>query len=124
MIELLATIAVIVALIGLVMGGAIAGLRMANKKRAMKGIESLQTAVERHKADQLGYPLNVTAPSPMTSPAFLVLRNYNPALSFVDPWGRPYVYQRTGKENYLILSWGPDGQTNTADDITLGGVSH
>jgi general secretion pathway protein G len=41
-----------------------------------------------------------------------------------DPWGHPYVYQRTvtnGKPSYRLLSLGPDGKRGTADDIVQTG---
>jgi general secretion pathway protein G len=44
----------------------------------------------------------------------------------VDPWGRPYLYEFPGKSNpsgYDLRSSGPDGQTNTADDLVNGTVS-
>jgi general secretion pathway protein G len=34
-----------------------------------------------------------------------------------DPWGRPYEYKVTGS-TFEIRSLGPDGQSNTEDDIT------
>ena len=37
-----------------------------------------------------------------------------------DPWGAPYQYRYPGQKNpgsYDIWSIGPDGQTNTADDV-------
>lgn len=38
-----------------------------------------------------------------------------------DPWGRDYVYVYPGQKNpkgYDLMSYGPDGVPNTADDIT------
>ena len=38
-----------------------------------------------------------------------------------DPWGRPYVYRSPGqhnKEDYDLVSFGPDGVEGNADDIT------
>jgi general secretion pathway protein G len=38
----------------------------------------------------------------------------------LDPWGHPYQYLYPGKHNperYDVWSMGPDGQTDTADDI-------
>jgi general secretion pathway protein G len=39
----------------------------------------------------------------------------------LDPWGKPYVYRAPGQHNrddYDLLSVGPDGVEGTADDIT------
>lgn len=39
-------------------------------------------------------------------------------LSWVtDPWGKPYVYRKTGPRSFEIFSAGPDGQEGTADDV-------
>ena len=41
-----------------------------------------------------------------------------------DPWGNEYTYVVPGKfrpKSYDIYSMGPDGQPNTADDITSWG---
>jgi general secretion pathway protein G len=38
-----------------------------------------------------------------------------------DPWGNRYLYKKPGQNNsssYDLSSAGPDGQENTADDIT------
>lgn len=34
-----------------------------------------------------------------------------------DPWGKPYVYSKTGEGSYDLFSAGPDGRDGTADDI-------
>jgi general secretion pathway protein G len=36
----------------------------------------------------------------------------------MDPWNRPYEYKPTGAE-FELRCVGPDGQSGTADDITL-----
>lgn len=36
-----------------------------------------------------------------------------------DPWGKPYVYRKTGPRTFEIFSAGPDGQENTADDVRV-----
>ena len=39
----------------------------------------------------------------------------------LDPWGKPYVYRSPGqhnREDYDLLSVGPDGVEGTKDDIT------
>lgn len=44
----------------------------------------------------------------------------------LDPWGHAYVYEYPGRVNqngYDLLSMGPDGQPNTADDIVNASVT-
>jgi len=36
----------------------------------------------------------------------------------VDPWHRPYEYEGA-RERFTLRSLGPDGEANTADDVTL-----
>ena len=36
----------------------------------------------------------------------------------VDPWGNDLVYQKSGKKRPKIISFGPDGEEGTEDDIT------
>jgi len=35
-----------------------------------------------------------------------------------DPWGHPYQYELVDNDNFVISSWGPDGQGGTEDDVT------
>jgi general secretion pathway protein G len=37
-----------------------------------------------------------------------------------DPWGNPYEYKYPGEYNersYDLWSWGPDGESDTDDDL-------
>ena len=36
-----------------------------------------------------------------------------------DPWGKPYVYRKSGSREYELFSAGPDGQEGTEDDIRM-----
>lgn len=36
----------------------------------------------------------------------------------LDPWDNPYQYELAGAEQYRIWSWGPDGASGTADDVS------
>ncbi|MFA5623848.1 MAG: type II secretion system protein GspG [Bradymonadales bacterium] len=36
-----------------------------------------------------------------------------------DPWGNPYAYTRTDSSKFVIISWGPDKEAGTADDIKI-----
>ncbi|PYS63736.1 MAG: hypothetical protein DMF74_09035 [Acidobacteria bacterium] len=40
----------------------------------------------------------------------------------VDPWHQPYEYEGT-RDGFTLRSVGPDGKSNTADDIFLPGGS-
>ena len=34
----------------------------------------------------------------------------------LDPWGHPYVYSLEGASNYVVMSYGADGQPGGTDD--------
>lgn len=38
----------------------------------------------------------------------------------LDPWRRPYLYEGS-RDHFTLVSLGPDGKANTADDISLSG---
>src|SRR5438105_3346207 len=40
----------------------------------------------------------------------------------IDPWHQPYEYEGT-RDGFTLRSVGPDGKSNTADDIILPGGS-
>jgi len=40
-----------------------------------------------------------------------------------DPWGNPYHYRRLDERTFDIRSLGPDGELDTADDITVSEVN-
>jgi general secretion pathway protein G len=41
-----------------------------------------------------------------------------------DPWGNPYELKVTKGKNFYILSYGPDGQSGTEDDIRNDKISN
>lgn len=36
-----------------------------------------------------------------------------------DPWGRDFLYRRISRTSYSLLSFGRDGISNTADDVSF-----
>ena len=128
LIELLAVIAVVIALMGLAAVGARMIGRMAVRKRAAQQIRLLQEAVEAYRMKEAGHLPNVPALTSMADAGFAAYRNalasHVAGVSFIDPWGGPFYYQRTGKEKCLILSCGPDGQLHTGDDLTNESGGH
>ncbi len=124
LIELMAVIGIIAALVGLVMAGAGLASRQADRNRARAELAKIQTALNRYVMDYTKYPSNITHHS-----VWQVLTNYVPGITMVDPWGNTNRYSRlkgfhhiTGAEReredaYELRSAGPDGIFNTADDI-------
>jgi prepilin-type N-terminal cleavage/methylation domain-containing protein len=125
LIELLAVMGVIVLLMGLVLAGAGLASRQADRNRVRAEMEKICTALERYNLEYTMYPTNLHSPNVVR-----VLTNFVPDLKLTDIWGRAYVYTRlrgydhsTGnpilrRDAFELRSIGPDGLTNTADDIT------
>lgn len=81
---------------------------------AQSDLRSLANALGMYRLDNFNYPSSdqglqglVTKPSGFPEP-----KNYNPDGYIkkipVDPWGSPYVYERT-ESGYLLFSLGADG---------------
>ncbi len=130
LIELLAVMGVIVLLMGLVLAGAGLASRQADRNRVRAEMEKICTALERYNLEYTSYPTNLYSPNVVRA-----LTNFVPDLNLTDIWGRAYVYTRlrgydhsTGnpilrRDAFELRSIGPDGLTNTADDITTS-VGH
>lgn len=79
-------------------------------------IQSIQTALELYYLQNTKYPDSIMM---LTEKGFLVKKDHK------DPWGNSYRYslyenkssKRGPKMNYLIGSCGPDGITDTDDDV-------
>ena len=134
LIELLAVIGIIVVLVGIVMAGAGYAGRAADRSRARAQIQIIQTALDRYNEAFTRYPSNITVNvgsrpgvySNMVSMVPELLRipvqtNTGPnpdIVEFMDPWGQPIAYRKFKDDTCELRSMGPDGQSNTVDDIT------
>ena len=87
-------------------------------------IKSFQTTLGIRKAGGVNYPSTLDGLAGL----FKTQGRYLPKIpaeeiekQLKDPWGHPYQYFCPGKhhlDSYDLFSFGPDGQPNTADDIT------
>jgi len=82
--------------------------------RAHAELESIATALESFRRER-GFYLESKSEAALIdnlSPRYLsrVIR--------VDPWHRPYEYEGT-RSSFVLRSSGPDGKTNTSDDVTI-----
>ena len=106
LIELLAVMVIVFALVGIVLSVSGYVQKKAGISRARTEIASFELRVEQYKLDNGVYPANLAA---VTGSA--------PA----DPWALPYVYAAPGSRNQItfdLSSAGPDRVAGTADDIT------
>lgn len=127
-------ILVVLAIMGLLAGLAIASLgqahRNAEKATARLMVDStLKTALDLYRISVYDYPSNAdgldalvrrsASASPRWSGPYLDVKTVP-----VDPWGEPYLYAYPGqhrKDGYDLWSKGPDRQSGTEDDITNWG---
>ncbi len=86
--------------------------------RARAELESIATALESYRREHGSY---IESKSEATLIDHLSPR-YLARIIRVDPWHQPYEYEGT-RDGFTLRSVGPDGKSNTADDIILPGGS-
>ena len=86
--------------------------------RARAELESIATALESYRREHGFY---LEAKSEATLIDHLDPR-YLARIIRIDPWHQPYEYEGT-RDAFTLRSVGPDGKSNTADDVTLAGGS-
>ena len=140
LVEVLVTIAIIVILAGILIGGIGFATRRADEAKTIAKMEILAAALEEYRADQKHYPQqsspdNVSLTNPAsgmqfngknffsrkTQKPYLKVAANGTSIDFTDAWGHPLRYQCPGTHNpaaYDLWSRGPDGDDGTADDIT------
>lgn len=121
LVELLAVIGIIALLMGLVVGLSGYASRKADRARAVAQLEKIKNALEEYRTRMGAYPDTGTQTQvtdgafgrAMTSGVPVVVRS---DLVYVDPWGRPYFYQRVSPFQYRLWSAGPDA-LDGGDDV-------
>ncbi|MBX3751370.1 MAG: prepilin-type N-terminal cleavage/methylation domain-containing protein [Opitutaceae bacterium] len=138
LLELLAVLAIIGALAGLMLGVGSHVFTRAKRTRAEGELATLAAALETYRRRHGDYPCTADAAAllqallgrrdplnrPITAPAVIDLAHFaptagtdpqaDPAARLVDPWGNPYDYAyRTldpwENSGYILQSAGPDG---------------
>ncbi len=134
LVELLAVMAIIAMLAGLVSSAALVARRRSVIAKAKAGIATMETALSMYEVDFGDFPPSGNAElvkalgGPSDDPDW-----YGPYMQFkrvdtvdgefLDPWGQPYVYVYPGTQNtytYDLYSQGPNGTGDgeETDDIT------
>ena len=117
----LVEILLVVAILGILAGVAVVGLKgrtqKANIAATRTSIQAVQTAIDVYETDNGIYPPNLQALLTKTSE-----NNWNgPYIRDgrmpKDAWGNEFQYT-TKPDGYEIRSAGPDGQMGSADDLT------
>jgi len=87
-----------------------AGRKAANA-RAMAGLQQIKNALEKYRLDYGGYPLltgAMDAGGAEWDAVRTALTNFNPEVTFKDPWERAYQYESLGRYQFKLWSYGPD----------------
>lgn len=120
---------IVLGIIAMILGGAIFAMKgigdSAKLSQVDSDFKSLDTALMSYKLNAGNFPttqqgLRALVEKPTTTP---VPRRWSKISTKVpqDPWKQDYTYRFPGKKNaneYEIISKGPDGLDNTADDLS------
>lgn len=117
----LVEILLVVAILGILAGVAVIGVRgrtdKANKSACRASIQAIRTAIDAYDVDNGTYPPSLQS---------LVARDSAPnwsgpyiqeARMLKDPWGHEFQYSPR-EDGCEIRSAGPDGQMGSGDDLT------
>lgn len=124
--ELLLVMAILVIMASLVGFAFLGAQKDATADATRHQISTLKTACKAYKMKVLSFPNQLqdlvqrpanVPPAKWTRP-FLDLDTLPGDLQIVDPWGRPFTYNKDEQNDRVyIVSAGPDGSPNTEDDI-------
>jgi general secretion pathway protein G len=120
---------IVLGIIAMILGGAIFAMRGIGDAAKLRQVESdfksFQSALAMYKLNAGSYPttqqgLKALVDKPSSTP---VPRRWVQVMSKLptDPWESPYIYRFPGKKRaneFEMISKGPDGQENTADDLS------
>ena len=120
---------IVLGIIAMILGGAIFAMRgigdAAKLRQTEADFKSLESALQMYKLNAGTFPttqqgLKALQEKPSSTP---VPRRWVQVMSKIpdDPWGAPYSYRFPGKKRaneFEIISKGPDGMENTADDLS------
>ena len=91
-------------------------LNVEKTSRVRAELETIATALESFKRER-GFYVESTSEAKLID---LLSPRYLARVIRVDPWHAPYEYEGT-RTSYVLRSNGPDGKSNTSDDIALTG---
>lgn len=120
---------IVLGIIAMILGGAIFAMKGIGDGAKLSQVEadfkSLDTGLMTYKLNAGNFPttqqgLKALVEKPTTNP---IPRRWSQISKKVplDPWKQEYIYRFPGKKNaneYEIISKGPDGIENNADDIS------
>jgi general secretion pathway protein G len=118
LIELLLVMVIIAILAGVVALKVTGRTEQAKHSRALQDVANLKTAIGAFEVDTGSYPQSLAQ---LTDNSGNITGWHGPYIEKLpqDPWMHDYIYHPPGGESteFQLLSAGPDGQENTADDV-------
>lgn len=117
LIELLVVVGIIGILVGLIVGVSGYANRKSANSKALSEMEQIKTALEEYRlANNRYFPSSVTGTGTNSAYANFTndLSKFAADLTFIDPWGRNYMYEPQGAFSFRLWSEGP--ATNTSVD--------
>ncbi len=123
LIELLLVIAILGILAALIVPKFAGRTEQAKDAAAKSDIASLGTVLDAYEVDNGSYPRGSSGLNDLINAPRDAQNWRGPYIKELkmDPWGNAYLYEYPGKNNptgFDLSSMGPDGQANTADDVT------
>lgn len=120
LVELLAVVAIIAILAGIIIGISGYAGKKSDRARAIADMERLKTAMEEYRMEKGRY-FNASGDVTVITDGGQAFSNalglYVTGLRMTDPWGRPYRYANSSPYVFRIWSKGPQDDPVTSDDI-------
>jgi len=121
--EMLVVVLIIAILASLIVPNLIKKADEAKVAKATADISSLEDSLQAYRLDNGTYPTTDEGLQALTVQPSDARNWKGPYLTKgvpLDPWGNQYQYVSPGPagEDYLVTSYGPDGQPGGNDDIT------
>ncbi len=118
LVELLAVIAIIGMLAGIVFGIAGYASKKSDRAKALTDLERIKMALEEYRIENGSYYDGGGASSTDAAFSNAVARYVNGGIRTADPWGREYRYALAGGQGYRLWSTGPNtNAVNPEDDV-------
>lgn len=111
LIEMMVVIMIMAILGSIVFGITGYASRKAANARAMAGLQQIKNALEKYRLDHGGYPTltgSMDTGGAEWDAVRSALTNFNPEVTFKDPWDRAYEYESLGRYQFKLWSYGPD----------------
>ena len=122
LIEIMVVLAILAGLVAMVAPNIIGEAGAARVKTAKAEMANISQALDMYRLDNFAYPSTsqglealVSKPSGDPEPKNYKANGYMKKTP-VDPWGNPYQYFSTKRNEFEIVSYGADGEEGGEDD--------